>query len=178
MMMGKNVSTGKPIEVPVSADGATVPVSGTLTAIVDESTLATSAKQDTGNTSLATIAASAAGSKVAGQATMANSVPVALASNQSSVPTTEASGAAIAASLVLLQQPTRYAAVTPSDATDVTATATKGLLVTAPGVVNVTGVGDSGAVGLGTWPAGSYIPGALKRVNAATTATVVSCYGP
>ena len=41
--------------LPVSADGKTIPVSGTLTATVDESTLATSAKQDTGNTSLASI---------------------------------------------------------------------------------------------------------------------------
>lgn len=86
MILGKNVSTGKPIEVPVAADGLTVPVSGTLTAVVDESTLATAAKQDTGNTSLATIAASAAGSKAAGQATSANSVPVVLASDQGAIP--------------------------------------------------------------------------------------------
>jgi hypothetical protein len=82
------------------------------------------------------------------------------------------------ASLELLKQPNRALAVTPSDATDITATATKGLLVTVTGNVNVTYAGDSTAVALGTWPAGSYIPGALERVNAATTATVVSLYGP
>jgi len=163
MMMGKNVSTGKPIEVPVSADGATVPVSGTLTAVVDESTLATSAKQDTGNTSLATIAASAAGSKTAGVATSANSVPVVIASDD--------------AQAKALRQPKQALAVTPSDSTDVTPTATKGLWVSAVGVVNVTYVGDSTAVGLGTVPAGTYIPGEFKRVNAATTATVISFYG-
>lgn len=71
-----------------------------------------------------------------------------------------------------LGQPTTFTAITPNDNTNVTATCSKGLLVTATGVVNVTGTGGS-AVGLGTWPAGSYIPGALSRVNAATTATVV-----
>ncbi len=86
MVRGKNVSTGIPTELPIAADGLSVPVTGTLTATIDESTLATSAKQDTGNTSLATIAASAAGSKTAGQATAANSVPVVLASDQGAIP--------------------------------------------------------------------------------------------
>ncbi len=86
MVRGKNVSTGLPVELPIAADGQSVQVTGTLTATIDESTLATSAKQDTGNTSLATIAASAAGSKVAGQATAANSAPVVLASDQGAIP--------------------------------------------------------------------------------------------
>jgi hypothetical protein len=52
--------------LPVAADGLSIPVSGILTAVIDESTLATSAKQDTGNTSLTSIdgkisAAAAAG---------------------------------------------------------------------------------------------------------------------
>lgn len=81
------------------------------------------------------------------------------------------------AALELLKLPTTFTAITPSDATNVTTTCTKGILVTVAGIVNVTGVGGS-AVGLGTLPVGTHIPAALSRVNVATTATVVGLSGP
>ncbi len=64
--------------VPLNADGTAVVVSGTLTATIDESTLATSAKQDTGNTSLASIDTK---SPAKGTAVMTGSIPVTLATN-------------------------------------------------------------------------------------------------
>ena len=85
--------------------------------------------------------------------------------------------AAIAAMTAALRDPTTYTAITPSDATDVTATCTKGLFVAVTGNVNITGVGGS-AVSLGTQVAGTTIPGALSRVNVATTATVFGLSGP
>lgn len=81
------------------------------------------------------------------------------------------------AKLTALADPTTYTAITPSDSTDVTATCTKGIFVAVTGNVNITGVGGS-AVSLGTQLAGTTIPGALSRVNAATTATVFGLSGP
>jgi len=83
----------------------------------------------------------------------------------------------LTALLAAVQDPTTYNAITPSDSTNVTATCTKGLFVAVTGNVNVTGVGGS-AVSLGTQVAGTRIPGALSRVNAATTATVFGLSGP
>ncbi len=83
----------------------------------------------------------------------------------------------VEAKLTALADPTTYTAITPSDSTDVTSTCTKGLFVSVTGNVNVTGVGGS-AVSLGTQVAGTTIPGALSRVNAATTATVFGLSGP
>lgn len=79
--------------------------------------------------------------------------------------------------LIALKDPTTYTAITPNDSTDVTSVCTKGLFVSVTGDVNVTGVGGS-AVSLGTQIAGTTIPGALSRVNAATTATVFGLSGP
>lgn len=128
----------------VNADGSFV-LEGTLS--IDSTGLATSAKQDTAQTSLSAIAVSEA---------------------------------AIAASAVLLQQPTRIAAVTKSDSTDITATATKGLWIGGGGDVAVKGAGDSVAVTISAVPAGTYLPGAYKAVMSTnTTATlIVSFYGP
>jgi hypothetical protein len=84
---------------------------------------------------------------------------------------------ALAALQAAVQDPTTYSAITPSDSTNVTALCTKGIFVAATGNVNVTGVGGS-AVSMGTQVAGTTIPGALSRVNAATTATVFGRSGP
>ncbi len=88
-----------------------------------------------------------------------------------------ATQATLAALLAAAQDPTTYTAITPSDSTPVTSTCTKGLFVAVTGNVNITGVGGS-AVSLGTQIAGTTIPGALSRVNAATTATVFGLSGP
>lgn len=109
----------------------------------DTSALATHAKQDTGNTSLASIDAD----------------------------------------LELLKQPTKAVAVTKSDATDVSATATKGLWVGTGGDVAVKMVDDGAggtAVTLKNVPSGTYLPGAFCRVMSANTTAsdIVSFYGP
>lgn len=84
------------------------------------------------------------------------------------------------ASLELLKQPTRTAAVTISDATDVTSTCTKGVWVGTGGNLAVKGAGDSSAVTHKNVPSGTYIPGALSRVMSTnTTAADINClYGP
>lgn len=83
------------------------------------------------------------------------------------------------ASVALLKQPTRSASVTPSDSTDITATATKGLWVGTAGDLSVKFAGDSSATLLKNVPSGTYVPGAFARVMAATTASnIVSLYGP
>lgn len=150
MIYGQKADGSGMAPIPVSSDGQTIPVSGTLTATVDESTLATSAKQDTGNTTLAEIA------------------------------TDTDNLASILADLVLLLQPTKLTAVTKSDSTDTTATATKGIWVGGAGDLAVKGAGDSVAVTLVAVPAGTYIPGAYQRIMATnTTATnIVSFAGP
>lgn len=52
---GERINGSGPQPVPISADGLSVPVSGTLIATIDESTLATNALQTSGNASLASI---------------------------------------------------------------------------------------------------------------------------
>lgn len=124
-----------------------------LTAVIDEETLATAAAQATGNAALTSI--------------------------DGHVDGLEASATATAASLLLIQQPTRSAAVTKSDSTDITATATKGLWVGTAGDLSVKYAGDSAATTLKGVAAGTYVPGAFSRVMAATTAAdIVSLYGP
>ncbi len=88
-----------------------------------------------------------------------------------------ATNAAVLAMQNALNAPTTYTTITPSDSTNVTSTCTKGIFVAVTGNVNITGVGGS-AVSLGTQIAGTTIPGALSRVNAATTATVFGLSGP
>lgn len=86
------------------------------------------------------------------------------------------------AALDLLKQPTRAVAVTASDATDTTATATKGCWVGTGGDLAVKFVGDSAgsAVTLKNVPSGTYVPGAFCRVMSTNTtaSNIVSFYGP
>jgi hypothetical protein len=90
-----------------------------------------------------------------------------------------ASLTAIDADMELLKQPTRSATVTEGDATDITATATKGLWVGTGGDLAVRLAGDSVTTVLKNVPSGTYVPGAYSRVMAATTAAdIVSFYGP
>lgn len=157
-------AAGDTFPLPLKDDGSALKAEiENISLTIDATGLASSAKQDTGNTSLASIKTDVDKIPSQGAATSAASTPVVIATDD--------------AMIKALRQPKQCIAVTPSDATDITATATKGLLVTVSGVVNVTYVGDSVAVGLGTLPVGTYIAGELKRVNAATTATVVSFYG-
>jgi len=108
--------------------------------------LATSAKQDTAQTSLTAILAAVDG--------------------------LEAMLDTVEAKLAALADASTFTAITPSDSTDVTATCSKGVQVSVTGNVNLTGVGGS-AVSWGTQVAGTIIYGSFSRVNAATTATVI-----
>lgn len=74
-----------------------------------------------------------------------------------------------------LQPASRFSAVTPSDTTDVTNVATKGLFVTVTGTVFVQGVNDRAIISLGSQAAGTFIPGRFQRVGASSSATVVAC---
>ncbi len=65
--------------------------------------------------------------------------------------------------------PTKFAAVTKSDSTDLTTIATKGLYVGTTGDVAVMGVGDAAAVTFKNVPAGSFIPGSFSRVMSTGT---------
>lgn len=85
--------------------------------------------------------------------------------------TAQATAAAQASLLAALQQPTKTTAVTKSDSTDITTTATKGLWVGTGGDLAVKATGDSSATTLLAVPSGTYIPGAYARVMAATTAS-------
>ena len=110
-----------------------------------------------------------------GQTTMNKSVSVAVASDQ----TVPVSGT-VTVDIALLKQPTRTAAVTPSDATDVTATCTKGIWVGTGGNVAVKGAGDSSANTLPSVPSGTYVPGAYSRIMStnSTASGIVCFYGP
>lgn len=112
--------------------------------------------------------------KISGQSVSVSGGSVAVTS--SVLPT----GAATSSNQDLLKQPTRMATVTKSDSTDITSTATKGLYVGGAGDLAVMGVGDSAAVTLVGVPAGTFVPGAYKRVMSTnTTATnIISFYGP
>jgi len=68
-------------------------------------------------------------------------------------------------------QPTIYTAVTPADATDLAALATKGLLIGGSGNLAVRMMGALGTtITLAVQP-GQFVPGQFSRVMAATTAT-------
>lgn len=74
-------------------------------------------------------------------------------------------------------QPTQSAPVTPSDSTNITTTATKGLWVGGAGTIIGRLVGDQ-ADRTWTVAAGTYLPGSFALVKAASTATlIVSYYG-
>lgn len=70
---------------------------------------------------------------------------------------------------VTAPQPTHVTAVTKSDSTDITATASKGLWIGTGGDVAVKAVGDTVAVTLANVPSGTYIPGAYQRVMSTNT---------
>lgn len=140
---------------------------------------------------LATDTAQAVLPSGAGQTTKAHSLSVVVASDQtvpvSGTVTVDTSALATSANQVLtntaldlLKQPTRTAAVTISDSTDVTATCTKGVWVGTAGDLAVKGSGDSSANTLKNVPSGTFVPGALARVMSTnTTASNIVCfYGP
>jgi hypothetical protein len=68
-----------------------------------------------------------------------------------------------------LAQPTLTTAVTPSDSTNTTTTASKGFWVGTGGNVAVKGTGDSAATTLTNVPSGTYIPGAYQRIMSTNT---------
>lgn len=98
-----------------------------------------------------------------GQATMANSAPVVIASNQSSVAVNDTA----------LAQPTVSSAVTPSDSTVLACG--KGLWIGTAGNLSLKLSGDSAAVTWKNVPSGSFTPGNVIRVMVATTAADVVC---
>jgi hypothetical protein len=77
--------------------------------------------------------------------------------------------------IVALLAPSKFTAVTPSDSTDISAFANRGLYVAATGTVFVRGIGDTTIVSLGTQQVGTFIPGRFCRVGASTAATIVAC---
>lgn len=92
------------------------------------------------------------------------------------------SGAATEATLTTVNtsasHPTTSASVTPSDSTDLTGTATKGIWVGVAGNVAVKMKSDSSAVTLQNVPSGTYIPGSFSRVMSTnTTASGIVAFG-
>ena len=144
------------LSVTIASD-QTVPVSGTIS--VDTSALATAAKQDTGNSSLATIGTNTGRIPSQGSAAMAGSIPVTIATDDT-----------VSAKLT---QPTASSAVTASDSTVLACT--KGLWVGTAGNLSLKLSADSSAVPWNNVPSGTYVPGSVIRVMAATTATNIVC---
>lgn len=115
-----------------------------------------------------------------GRQTMAKSVSVTMASDQAAIPvsgtitaTVDTSLLATEATVATLKQPTATSAVTASDATALTCT--KGLWVGTAGNLSLKLSGDSAAVTWKNVPSGTYVPGSVIRVMAATTAADVVC---
>jgi len=69
--------------------------------------------------------------------------------------------------------PTTSTAITPSDATDTSTIAAKGLIVSVGGSLAIRSVGAPSTTVTITVVAGQYVPIACSRVMAATTATVI-----
>lgn len=160
---------------------------------------ATAAKQDTGNTSLASIKTDVDKIPSLGAAAKAAAVPVTMATDQPTINVTEASAASILTDVanipakgtatmsgstpvtlatddtvaLKLTQPTTSAAVTPSDST-VLACA-KGLWVGTAGNLSLKLSSDSSAVTWKNVPSGTFVPGSVIRVMAATTAQDIVC---
>lgn len=80
---------------------------------------------------------------------------------------------AIAAAQPYLKPPGSHTPIVPSDATDTSAIASIGLLVTAAGDLAVRGTTTTGTTVSYPVVAGQYVYGSFSRVMAATTATVV-----
>jgi hypothetical protein len=148
------------VSVAIASD-QTVPVSGTIT--VDTSALATAAKQDTGNTSLATIATNTTGAATAANQSTGNTTLSTISSTLSTISTNTGN----------TTQATASAAVTASDSTALTCT--KGLWVGTAGNLSLKLSADSSAVTWKNVPSGTYVPGSVIRVMAATTAADVVC---
>lgn len=146
------------LEIDTSTGGLLAKLVGaitvTLTGIAD---LATAAKQDTGNTTLASILA-----KI-----------IAAPATEAKQDTGNTSLATIAAAQPFLKPPGSHTEITPSDATDITAIASIGLLCTVAGSLSVRGATTTGTTVTFDVVAGQYIYGAFSRVMGATTATVV-----
>jgi hypothetical protein len=160
------------VSVVFASDAPAITVSGTG--------LATSAKQDTAQTSLGTLVTNTTALATSALQTTANtkldSIVTATGTTlHADVDGLETLVTATNAALQLLKQPTLSVAVTASDATDLTATCTKGLWVGTGGNLSVKLAGDSAATTWKNVPAGTYVPGAYSRVMAATTAADVVC---
>jgi hypothetical protein len=156
-------AAGDEFAIPVTDDGAKVKCeieNATLT--VDTTGLATSAKQDTGNTSLASIKTDVDKIPSQGTALMAGSTPVTLATNDTQV-------ALLLAALNKITPPTTNTAVTPSDSTDLTGLASKGVWVGTGGNIALKGSGDSAAVTYLSVPDGAFIEGNFIRVMSTNT---------
>lgn len=181
-------SGGDPAPIPLASDGLSVPISGSITATVNTASLATAAKQDTGNTSLGTIATNTTGVATSAKQDTGNTSLGTVATQTTTTATNTGTIAtntgATTTALTLLKQPTQTAAVTISDSTDLTATCTKGLWVGVGGNVAIKGAGDSSAVTIKNVPSGMYLAGALSRVMSTNTTACTSAgdcvcfYGP
>ncbi len=73
------------------------------------------------------------------------------------------------AAVVALAQPTLVTAVTKSDSTDTTATASKGIWVGTAGDLAVKPTGSNTAVTLTNVPSGTFIPGSYQRIMSTNT---------
>lgn len=131
-----NASTVNATILPLVIDDATNRL--LVTAVVTSNALptgaATAAKQDTGNTSLASIDGKLP--TVLGQATMANSLAVVLASNQSAIPITDNSGS------LTVDQPTGSNLHTVVDSGTITTVSTVTGVTTVSTLTNITNWGN------------------------------------
>lgn len=145
--------------------------SGTVTAtITNDGTFA----KETGGNLAAILARLAQGTLAASSA-----VGVALSTEDRTLLSTlgtQTTAAAILAALTALQQPALSTAVTPSDATDLTAFATKGIWIGGPGDLSIELINNSSPTSILAVPAGTFLPGSFKRVMAATTATSIVAF--
>lgn len=178
---------------PVKYDATGVPVAPI------PSGAATAALQTSGNASLASI-----DGKVATQTTLAavlaklsadpatQTTLAAVLAKISADPATQTTLAAVlaklsadpatqttlAALLAALSTPTLPTAVTPSDATDLTTLATKGCIIGGAGNLAFRAAGAPSTTVALAVTAGQYVPFAMTRIMAATTATgIVACGG-
>lgn len=153
---------GSAVTQPISAASLPLPTGAALDATLTGGSQVTAIKAG-GNTATVTAASAL---KVDGSAV---TQPISAASLP--LPTSAATNLAVA-------QPTTSVSITPSDATDLTATVTKGLWVGTAGNVAIKLSADSAAVVLSNVPSGTYVPGAYARVMATnTTATNIVGFG-
>lgn len=157
------------IDCPVLGDNS----NGTSAGAIDACFVVSAAGGDPAGTYTFTLGAdlsagnaNSSGSSASGSATAGNQV------------SGNASLTSIDTKLTLMEQPTKFAAITPADATDITAFATKGLWVGGAGTLIVKGL-DGVQVSMVVGSNGTYVPGAFSRVMTATGATaIVAMSGP